>query len=174
MQTQTLTDQRPKPDDDASVLLRDPPPGAWTAETKVTVPFGDSLPYGWPMAGLIAYAGDDDWVLLGSATRVDPRYATFGKELTYDSVATYGHAAVGPSADTLWLRLQHRVDPANGEHEYRAATSVDGERWVWHGVRTLPPGSQPAVGLVAMDRDNDPTGATNNLTATFDYLRFLR
>ncbi|TDD19006.1 glycoside hydrolase family 43 [Kribbella turkmenica] len=174
LQTETLIDQRPKADDDASLLLRDPPPGEWTAETKVTVPFGDTLPYGWPMAGLIAYTGDDDWVLLGSATRVDPRYVTFGTELTYDGTAKYGHAAIGPQADSMWLRLQHRVDPGNGEHEYRAATSIDGRNWLWHGVRTLPAGPQPQLGLVAMDRDHDPTGATNNLSAGFDYLRFHR
>lgn len=174
MQTQTLIDQRPKANDDASVLLRDPPPGEWTAETKLTVPFGETLPYGWPMAGLIAYTGDDDWALLGTATRVDPRYVTFGTELTYGGTAMYGHAAIGPPADTMWLRLQHRVDPDNGEHEYRAATSLDGRNWLWHGVRTLPAGPQPQIGLIAMDRDHDPTGATNDLTASFDYLRFHR
>jgi len=174
VQTQTLIDQRPKADDDASVLLRDPPPGEWTAETKLTVAFGDTLPYGWPMAGLIAYTGDDDWVLLGTATRVDPRYVTFGTELTYGGTAMYGHAAIGPPADSMWLRLQHRVDPDNGEHEYRAATSLDARNWLWHGVRTLPAGPQPPIGLVAMDRDDDPSGATNDLTAGFDYLRFHR
>ncbi len=174
VQTGTLVDGRPKPDDDASVLLRDAPPGEWTAETKVRLPFGDTLPYGWPMAGLIAYAGDDDWAVLAPSTRVDPRYVTFGTEATYDGRALYGYAALGPAADTMWLRLQHRVDPANGEHEYRAATSLDGRHWLWHGVRTLPAGPQPAIGLLAMDRDDDPTGATNGLTASFDYLRLYR
>lgn len=174
VQTQTLVDARPKADDDASVLLRDAPPGTWTAEAKVTVPFGGSLPYGWPMAGLIAYAGDDEWAMLGSATRVDPRYASFGTEVTFNGAVAYGYAAIGPAADTLWLRLQHRVDPVNGEHVYQAAISVDGKRWVWFGARTLPAGPQPPIGLVAMDRDDDPTGRTNNLTARFDYFHILR
>ncbi|WP_433161442.1 family 43 glycosylhydrolase [Kribbella sp. CA-247076] len=174
VQTRTLVDARPKSDDDASVLLRDPPPGTWTAEAKVTVPFGGSLPYGWPMAGLIAYADDDQWVVLGSATRVDPRYASFGTEQLFDGAVSYGYAAIGPVADTLWLRLRHQVDPVNGEHEYQAAISVNGTRWTWYGARTLRVGPQPAIGLVAMDRDDDPTGQTNGLAATFDYFRIWR
>ncbi|MGH3729622.1 MAG: hypothetical protein ACRDTU_12875 [Micromonosporaceae bacterium] len=64
--------------------------------------------------------------------------------------------------------------PDNAEHEYRAATSVDGVHWVCHGVRTLPAGPQPRVGLIAFEAEDDPTDATDGLTARFDYLRFHR
>ncbi|MGH3657647.1 MAG: hypothetical protein ACRDUA_13410 [Micromonosporaceae bacterium] len=111
VQRDTLVDKRPTADDTASVLLRDAPPGEWTAQTKVTVSFGDSLPYGWPQAGPIAYAGDDDWTAQGYGTRDRPRYAFFGKELRYDGDQLHGHAALGPTADTMWLRLRHTVDP---------------------------------------------------------------
>lgn len=96
VQLETLIDQRPKPDDTASVLLRDAPPGEWTVETKITVPFGDSLPYGPVSAGLIAYAGDDNWVLAGLSSLNAPRYVSFGTESTsYDGTARYAFA---PSA----------------------------------------------------------------------------
>jgi hypothetical protein len=174
IQLETLIDQRGKPDDAASVLLREPPPGEWTAETKITVPFGETLPYGWPMAGLIAYAGDDDWIVAGSSALIKPRYVTFGTESTsYDGVARYAFAAVGPPADTMWLRLRHVQNPDNGEHSYQLATSVDHDHWVWQGAYTLAAGPQPRIGLVAMDRDPDPQ-RPDGLTATFDYLRFYR
>ncbi len=174
VQQETLIDQRSKPDDAASVLLREPPPGEWTAETKITVPFGETLPYGWPMAGLIAYAGDDDWIIAGSSALARPRYVTFGTESTaYDGAARYAFGAVGPSADTMWLRLRHVQDPNTGEHLYHLATSVDHDHWVWQGALPLAAGPQPRIGLVAMDRDPDPD-RPGELGAGFDYLRFYR
>jgi hypothetical protein len=34
---------------------------------------------------------------------------------------------IGPPSDTTWLHFAHRVDPANGGHKFRAATSRDGD-----------------------------------------------
>lgn len=47
--------------------------------------------------------------------------------------------------------------------------SVDGDNWVWHGVRTLPADSSPQIGLAAFDIVED-----DSLTATFDYVRFYQ
>ncbi|HEY8455965.1 MAG TPA: family 43 glycosylhydrolase [Actinopolymorphaceae bacterium] len=152
----------------ASVLLRTPPEGDWIAETKVSVPFGDSYPLGSPRAGLLAYVDDDHFVNLTYNALNRTRHVSFGKEMPWSDRVVYADARLGPTADTVWLRLMHYVDPASGEHHYRAATSVDGKRWVWHGVRVLPAGPSPRIGLAAFG-SGEP-----GLTAHFDYLRFYR
>ena len=168
VQQAELIDRRPGADDTAALLLRDTPAGDWTAETRVTVPFGDTYPRSWPQAGLLAYASDDEFVSLNYASARRTRHVTFGKEMPWENDVLYGDARLGPTAsDTVWLRLQHHVDPGSGEHHYRAATSVDGTHWVWHGVRTLPAGSNPQIGLAAFGAADD-----TSLTAAFDYLRF--
>jgi hypothetical protein len=171
VQTSSLVDNRPNPDQ-ASVLTRSMPAGTWTVETKINIPFGDTLPYGWPSAGLIAYNNDDEWVDLVYTARTKPRFVAFSKETPAPGGGpVYGHAAVGPSRDTMYLRLQHTVSD-NGEHLYRAATSLDGETWSWHGTRVLPAGEQPRVGLVAMGVEANPE--QQPLTARFDWFRVYR
>ena len=82
---------------------------------------------------------------------------------------SYGGTIAGtPGLTTTWLRLAHRVDEANGEHEYRAGVSRDGRTWTWGGVWTLPADSHPRIGLIAHG------GAEPAVTASFDYLRFRR
>ena len=170
VQQDELIDRRGEGDSPAALLLRDTPEGEWTAETRVTIPFGQSYPRSWPQAGLLAYADDDEFVTLtyGSARRT--RHVAFGKEMPWENDVLYGDARLGPTtSDTVWLRLRHTVDSETGEHEYRAATSVDGQHWVWHGVRTLPASSSPQIALGAFG-----AAAETNLTAEFDYLRFFR
>ncbi|MGP9539156.1 family 43 glycosylhydrolase [Brachybacterium sp. AOP43-C2-M15] len=164
--------RRPDGGDIPSLLLRDMPAGAWTAETTVTIPFGDTIPYGWPQAGLIAHGTDEDWAALAYTTRESRRFTAFARQVPPPDAgeAVYGHAALGPSRDTMHLRLHHTV-AGNGEHRYRAALSLDGEVWQWHGTRTLPAGPQPRVGLFAMDHaesDDHP------LSAAFDGFRVYR
>ncbi|HEX7352718.1 family 43 glycosylhydrolase [Brachybacterium sp.] len=169
----TLITRRPPPDDDVpSVLLRDLPEGEWTIETTVTIPFGDSIPYGWPQAGLIAYVDDVDWAALAYTTRESRRFTAFARQTrTPDGTGVaYGHAALGPSRDTMHLRLRHTV-AGTGEHLYRAALSLDGTHWQWHGTRTLPAGAQPRIGLVAMDH---APANEHPLTATIDGVRVYR
>lgn len=164
-----LIDQRPAADDGAALLLRQPPDGHWTVETKVTVPYGEGYPASWPQAGLVVHAGDDHFVNLSYAAARRTRHVAFGTELPWDGRVVYGDARLGPTTgDTVWLRLRHELDPATGEHHYRAATSVDGDHWVWHGVRTLPAGPSPRIGLAAFGA---APGA--GLTASFDHVRFL-
>lgn len=169
----TLIARRRAEDDPVpSLLLREMPEGEWTAETAVTIPFGDSIPYGWPQAGLIAHVSDEDWAALVYTTRESRRFTALARQVPPpdDREAVYGHAALGPSRDTMHLRLRHTVRE-NGEHVYRAALSLDGERWQWHGARTLPAGPQPRLGVVAMDhaaRNEQP------LVATLDGVRIHR
>ncbi|WP_162458480.1 family 43 glycosylhydrolase [Pseudactinotalea suaedae] len=171
IQRSTLINRRPQAPTLPSLLLREMPEGTWTAETRVTIPFGDAIPYGWPQAGLIAYTDDDEWVELAYTTRESRRFVAFARETDSAGSVAYGHAALGPSRDTMWLRLQHTV-AENGEHLYRAAISMDGVHWVWHGTRTLPAGPQPPVGLIAQDLADRPDQPP--LSAQFDWFRVYR
>jgi hypothetical protein len=169
VQRADLVDRRPNPDDSASLLLAGAPSGDWTLETKVTVPFGDTVPFGWPQAGVVVYGDDDDFVDLTYGARNRTRMVNFGTEVPWPTGVTYGSAQVGPTSDTMWLRLRHTVDRETGEHRYRAATSPDGRRWTWHGVRTLSAGSEPRIALAAYGIENEDT-----VVAAFDYVRFFR
>jgi hypothetical protein len=152
----------------AGVLLRDAPAGRWIAETKVTLDLGEDTVRNYQQAGLIAYVDDDRFARLSSVAIWNTRQVEFGYEIPYAGTTSYGGTIVGAPAVTTWLRLSHRIDPANGEHEYRAGVSRDGRHWTWGGVWTLPAGSTPRIGLVAHG------GAQPPVTAHFDYLRFHR
>nr|WP_221375520.1 family 43 glycosylhydrolase [Actinoplanes polyasparticus] len=153
----------------AGVLLRTPPKGRWIAETKLTLPLGEDVVRNFQQAGLIAYAGDDLFARLSSVAIWNTRQVEFGKEMPFADALSYGGTIAGtPGLTTTWLRLAHRVDPVNGEHEYRAGVSRDGKGWTWGGVWTLPADSNPRIGLVAHG------GAEPAVTASFDYLRFYQ
>ena len=153
----------------AGVLLREPPAGSWIAETKLTLPLGEDTVRNFQQGGLIAYANDDLFARLSSVAIWNTRQVEFGKEMPYADALSYGGTIAGtPGLEVTWLRLAHRVDPANGEHEYRAGVSRDGRNWTWGGVWTLPADSNPRIGLVAHG------GAEPAVTASFDYLRFYR
>ena len=158
------------PGNDAGVLLRDPGAGSWTVQTKVTTDFGVDTIRNFQQAGLIAYVGDDLFTRFSTVAIWNTRQTEFGKEMPYAGRLPYGGTIVGPPADTTWLRLTHRLDPANGEHELRAWSSRDGRSWVKGGVWTLPAEAKLKVGLVAHGRTaGDPQG-----TGEFDYFRLYR
>ncbi|WP_226873690.1 family 43 glycosylhydrolase [Microbispora sitophila] len=150
----------------ASVLLREAPEGDWTAETKLTIDLGTDTVRNYQQAGLIAYAGDDLYTKLVHVAIWNTRQTEFGKEMPYAGRIAYGGTIVGPPADTTWLRLVHRVDRHNGEHELRAATSRDGRTWTYGGVWTLPADADLRVGLISLG------GA--GATAEFDYFHLHR
>jgi hypothetical protein len=150
----------------AGVLLRDAPAGRWAAETKLTVDLGVDTVRNYQQAGLIAYAGDDLFTRLSHVAIWNTRQTEFGKEMPYAGRLQYGGSIVGPPAETTWLRLTHRTDPRNGEHELRAWSSRDGAAWVQGSVWTLPAGADLKVGLVSHGGE----GAT----ASFDYFRTYR
>ncbi|MBM2622208.1 family 43 glycosylhydrolase [Actinoplanes sp. LDG1-06] len=153
----------------AGVLLRTPPAGSWIAETRLTLPLGEDTVRNYQQAGLIAYANDDLFARLSAVAIWNTRQVEFGKEMPYAEALSYGGTIAGtPGESVTWLRLAHRIDPANGEHEYRAGVSRDGKHWTWGGVWTLPADSAPRIGLVAHG------GAAPAVTASFDYLRFYK
>ena len=154
---------------DAGVLLRSVGAGEWTAETKVTIDLGVEEIRNFQQAGIIAYVDDDQFARLSHVAIFNTRQTEFGKEMPYAGGLAYGGTIIGPPAETTWLRLTHRVDPDNGEHELRGWSSRDGRSWVKGGVWTLPAGADVRVGLVAHGlRDGAPA------TAAFDYLRIYR
>jgi arabinan endo-1,5-alpha-L-arabinosidase len=154
----------------ASVLLRDPPVGDYTVETKLTIDLGVETVRNYQQGGLIAYVDDDHWTRLSHVAIWNTRQTEFGKEMPFADGLSFGGMLIGPPADTTWLRLSHRVDPDNREHEFRAATSRDGDHWIWGGVWTLPAGTNPQIGLISLGRAPDDPVATSE----FDYFRVYR
>ena len=150
----------------AGVLLRSPGSGDWAVETKLNIDLGIDDVRNYQQAGLVAYVDDDQFVRLSHVAIFNTRQTEFGHETPYAGGLSYGGTIVGPPAATTWLRLTHRVDPGNGEHELRAWTSRDGRTWVKGGVWTLPAGSDVKVGLVS----HGGAGAT----AKFSYFRVYR
>jgi len=150
----------------AGVLLRDPGPGDWTVETKLSIDLGVDSIRNYQQGGLIAYVNDDLFTRLSHVAIWNTRQSEFGKEMPYAGRLAYGGTIVGPPAATTWLRMTHHLDPQNAEHELRAWTSRDGSHWVKGGVWTLPAGADVRVGLIS----HGGAGATS----TFDYLRVYR
>jgi arabinan endo-1,5-alpha-L-arabinosidase len=147
----------------ASVLLRAAPAGNYTVETKFSIDLGTDDVRNFQQAGLIAYQNDDSYNRLTQTAIWNTRQTEFGKDMVYAGRAIYGSMAVGPTAETMWLRLYHSFSRARNEHRFQAATSRDGVHWVRGSVWTLPAGTQPRIGLISMGG----VGAT----ARFDYFR---
>ncbi|MEP6798011.1 MAG: family 43 glycosylhydrolase, partial [Lapillicoccus sp.] len=151
---------------DAGILLRDPGPGDWAVETKVSLDVGVDTVRNFQQAGLLVYVNDDLFTRLSQVAIWDTRQVEFGKEMPYAGRLSYGGTIVGPPSSTTWLRLTHSLSKVTGEHVLRAWSSRDGVTWVEGGVWTLPAQSILRVGLVSMG------GAGG--TATFDYFRLYR
>ncbi len=143
---------------------------SWIAETKLQLELGEGDIRNYQQAGMIAYLTDNDFARLGNVSIWRTRQTEFGRELVAraDGATSYGGAAIGRSASTLWMRLAYHRNAA-GEHVYRAGTSVDGKRWTWGAAWVLPAGTTPKLGLYA---HGDQTGSNPPPVATFDYLRF--
>jgi arabinan endo-1,5-alpha-L-arabinosidase len=152
----------------AGVLLRDPPAGDWVAETKVSMDLGVDTIRNFEQAGMVVYAGADDFARLDQVAIGDTRQVEFGREIPYAGTHAWGTSLVGTQAATTWLRIAHFTDPATGDQVYRAGSSTDGRHWTWVGAWTFPTGTAVRVGLVSQGGNTPPA------TARFDYLRFYR
>jgi beta-xylosidase len=154
----------------AGLLLHSTPAGnSWIAETKLHLDTGQGDVRNYQQAGMIAYLNDSDFARLGSVAIWKTRQTEYGRELVArpsDGATSYGAAAIGRSAPTLWMRLAYHKNAA-GEHVYRAGTSVDGKNWTWGASWVLP--SAAKIGLYA---HGEFTGANPPPVATFDYLHF--
>jgi len=150
----------------ASVLLRDAPAGDYIVETKLDMDLGVDTVRNYQQAGLVVYAGDDDFARLSHVAIWNTRQIEYGREIPYAGRLSYGGMVEGPPADTTWLRLAHTV--VGGEHRYRAGYSTDGRHWTWGGVWTFGAGTTPRIGLVSQGGDSPQA------TAVFDYFRVYR
>jgi arabinan endo-1,5-alpha-L-arabinosidase len=151
--------------DNAGILLRDAPAGDWTVVTKLTIDLGTDEIRNFQQGGLIAYVDDDLFTRLSHVAIWNTRQTEFGKEMPYAGRLSYGGTIIGPPADTTWLRLTHRVDPANGEHELQASTSRNGSTWVVGGVWTLPQEADIRIGLIS----HGWNGSDPRATSQFDW-----
>ncbi len=156
------------PDNTASVLVRDAPAGDYVVETKLSIDLGEDTVRNFEQAGLVVYANDDDFARLCQVAIWNTRQVEYGRELPYAGGLPFGGMLIGTPAPTTWLRLAHHVDPATGEHRYRAASSRDGHHWTWGGAWTFPAGTAPRIGLVSQGGNTPPA------TAVFDYFRVYR
>jgi hypothetical protein len=145
------------PGGNAPLLLRDAPEGNYVAETTCTIDLGTDTIRNYQQCGIVAYVNDDLFLRLSHVSIWNTRQTEFGKEQPFGGPTpegpertSFGGMLVGTPADTTTLRLAHRMDPANGEHEFRAATSRDGQNFTWGGVWTLPAGTEPRIGLVSL------------------------
>ena len=155
----------------AGVLLRSAPSGSWTVETKVTLDLGVDELRNFQQAGLVAYVNDDLFTRLSTVAIWNTRQNEFGKEMPYAGRLSYGGTIVGPPARTSWLRIVHRIDPRNGEHELTPFTSRDGKIWTRGGTWTLPAGTTVKVGLVSQGAGGTASEDAPPATASFDYFR---
>ncbi|WP_427887258.1 family 43 glycosylhydrolase [Kribbella sp. GL6] len=154
----------------AGLLFHTTPAGdSWIAETKLHLDTGQGDVRNYQQAGMIAYINDNDFARLGNVAIWKTRQTEYGRELVArpsDGATSYGAAAIGRSAPTLWMRLAYHKNAA-GEHVYRAGTSVDGKNWTWGASWVLP--SAAKIGIYA---HGEFTGANPPPVATFDYLNF--
>lgn len=144
----------------ASALLRTPPPGDYTVETKLHFPITDA-PNVRSQAGLIAFVSPEQSIHLAPTRTGLSRQVLLWIGRDRDA---WPEMQMGPSADTMWLRLRHSLHPTTGEHLFQVATSRDGEHWIWGGIWHLPAGENPRIGLVSLGGEG--------ITATFEYVRF--
>ncbi len=150
----------------ASVLVRPAPLGRYTVQTKLAINLGKDTDRSFEQGGLVIYDGDDRYIKLVHVAIFNTRQTEYAKEIPFAGGVSYGAMNIGTPGRETWLRISHRVDQDNGEHEYRAATSRNGRAWTWGGTWTMPPDARPQLGLVSMGGDGS--------TSRFEYFKVKR
>lgn len=151
----------------ASVLTERAPPRDYIVETRVRLNAPpEGCCFNFVQAGLVIYAGDDNYIKLTHASIWGTRQTEFAKEVAPvpPNYPRYGSTFVGPSDEWTYLRIAKRT--RGGEERYTAYTSRDGAEWVRGGTWTHNLGAAARIGLVAM-------GGTG-YAAQFDYVRVYR
>jgi hypothetical protein len=92
----------------ASALVRDAPSGDYIVETKLSIDLGVDTVRNFQQAGLIVYAGDDDFARLSHVAIWNTRQIEFGREIPYAGRLSYGGMVEGPPADTPVVRQPSR------------------------------------------------------------------
>jgi predicted amidohydrolase YtcJ len=138
-----------------NVLLANAPVGDWTLQTRVVF----SPTHDFHSAGLLAYADDDNFVLLAHAFCALGPPNCVGNGVYFDleqEGASAGHTVASVAAETLYLRLERRGG------SYLAYVSTGGLNWTFVGQHTPGEPFVPLrVGLVVSSAPEIP--------ADFDY-----
>lgn len=148
----------------ASIALLAAPTANYMVETKVTLDVPPSgCCFNYVQAGLVAYANDDDYIKLVSASIWETRQTEFAKEISNPAPGfpAYGTSVGGPPGPTTWLRIAKVTK--SGVDYYVSFSSRDGASWVRGGTWTHALGSAARIGLVAM--------GGSGFNANFDYVR---
>lgn len=156
------------------VLLRDAPDGTYTVQTKLSIDIGTDTVRNFQQGGIIVYDGDDDFLRLDVVAVGVTRIVEFGKETVFSGRKSWGGGDIGAPGATTWLRIHHTVNPANGEHLFRAASSTDGRRWTWGLTWTMPADAHPRLGLTSEASLPGTTEQFGPATSRFDYFRVYR
>lgn len=155
-------------DNSASVLTEAAPAGEYTVETRVmlNVP-ATGCCYNFVQAGLVLYRDDDNYLKLSHTAIYETRQIEFAKELypVPTGAPRYGNTVLDAPADWTYLRIVKRI--RNGEEQYTAFASHDGQQWTRGGTWTHALGSTARIGLIAF---SGSPYAGPQYTATFDYV----
>ncbi|WP_049788328.1 ThuA domain-containing protein [Isoptericola variabilis] len=151
-------------DDPKNFILQRAPEGDWVAETRFAAP----LQHQWQLAGLLAYADDDDYVKLDVVAKNAPGAATLlGAELVSEQGGAFGAGgnrqidlAGEPSSGFWHLRLEKVGDT------YQGSVSEDGEEWVSLGDPVTHDVPLTSIGLMAIGPKQ-----TSPVVVGFDWFR---
>lgn len=112
-------------------------------------------------AGLLLYAGDDDYFFLGVGRT---------SERVVEAIVETDGAADVNSVPTEWTPVFLRYERRGGD--VSAFASPDGILWTAVGTRPVPTGADLKMGLfAAMGKDVSPEHASDVLEANFGYFR---
>jgi len=152
------------------VLLRSPPQGNYTIETKLNFDVGTNTIRDFEQAGIIIYTNDSNHLrLVHSSVNTLRLFEFWNVSQSGGGTLWAGATNLGVPADNAWLRINVTIDPVTGEQKYQPATSTDGIHWTWGGVWVLPRGTSVQIGLVSQGRSNSVQA-----TARFEYFRVFQ
>lgn len=147
----------------ASILTEPTPAGDYLVEVKLAnnVPLAGH--FNFVQGGLVIYKDDYNYVKLVSVAINDTRQIEFAKQYLPNTAPRYGSTFLASPADTTYLRIVKRTQPATGQELYSSYSSHDGVNWERGGTWTHNLGASARIGLVSMSG-----GGFSNY---FDYVR---
>lgn len=151
--------------DGGPALLRPAPEGDWVIETDLVLDLGSDTVRNFQQAGLVVYAGPQQFVRLSTVALGTARVVEFFTQRDADGLVVQGGHLDGPPAAEITLRIV-RTHDADGVQLYRSAFSTDGgDTWRWGMTWTLPARTDVQIGLTAGG------GATPAAVAEFEDFR---
>ncbi|MCB7137993.1 ThuA domain-containing protein [Cellulosimicrobium marinum] len=151
-------------DDPRNVVLQTAPEGDWVAETRLKAP----LLHQWQLAGLIAYADDDNYVKADVVAKNAPGAAlNLGAELVSEKGAQFGNGGnrqleIADSTESgyWYLRLEKTGDT------YQGWVSDGGVNWTSLGAPVTNDVPLTSIGVMAIGPEQQTP-----VTVAFDWFR---